>query len=80
MVSTIFQNEKQLFEKVRKVETKSMDWFLYDNGPRHERAKRQSCHHITTSPLICLANQLTGFYMMQPLAFNEFNKVQLKVL
>ena len=60
MVSTIFQNEKQLFEKIRKVETKSMDWFLYDIGPRHERAKRQSCHHITTSPLICLANQLNS--------------------
>ena len=27
--------------------------------------KRQSCHHI------CSANQLTGFYMMATLAFNE---------
>ena len=33
--------------------------------------KRQSCHHIETSQLSCKANQLTGFYMMATLAFNE---------
>ena len=33
--------------------------------------KRQSCHHIETTQLICSANQLTGFYMMVTLAFNE---------
>ena len=33
--------------------------------------KHQSCHHIETSQLICTANQLTGFYMMPTLAFNE---------
>ena len=33
--------------------------------------KRQSCHHIETSQLVCRANQLTGFYMMATLAFNE---------
>ena len=49
---------------------KSMDWFLYDNGLRHERVKRQSCHHIEISQLIC-ANQLTGFYMMATWAFKE---------
>ena len=33
--------------------------------------KRQSCHHIETSQLTCSANQLTGFYMMTTLGFNE---------
>ena len=33
--------------------------------------KRQSCHHIETSQLICRANQLTGFYMVATLALNE---------
>ena len=33
--------------------------------------KRQSCHHIETSQMICSENQLTGFYMMATLAFNE---------
>ena len=33
--------------------------------------RRQSCHHIETSQLICKANQLTGFYMMATYAFNE---------
>ena len=33
--------------------------------------KRQSCHHLETSQLICKANQLTGFYMRTTLAFDE---------
>ena len=33
--------------------------------------KRLSCHHIETDQLICFANQLTGFYMIATLAFNE---------
>ena len=33
--------------------------------------KRQSCHHIENSQLICRTNQLTGFYMMATLAFNK---------
>ena len=33
--------------------------------------KRQSCHYIETSQVICRANQLTGFYMMPTLVFNE---------
>ena len=32
---------------------------------------RQSCYHIEISQLICSANQLTGFYMIATLAFNE---------
>ena len=28
---------------------KSMDWFLYDNGPRHERVKRRAL--IQSTPL-----------------------------
>ena len=33
--------------------------------------KRQSCHHIETSQLSSSANQLTGFCMMETLAFNK---------
>ena len=36
--------------------------------------KRQNCHHIETSQLICSGNQLTGFYMMVTLAFNVLVK------
>ena len=35
--------------------------------------QRQSCHHIETSKLICRANRLTGFYMMDTLAFKELS-------
>ena len=34
-------------------------------------SKYQCCPHIETSQLICSANHLTGFYMMETLAFNE---------
>ena len=44
----------------------------------NELIKYYSCHHIETSQLIietiqliCRANQLTGFYTMTTLAFNE---------
>ena len=33
--------------------------------------KRRIYYHIETSQLICSANQLTGFYMMATLAFNQ---------
>ena len=33
--------------------------------------KGHGCHHIETSHLNCRVNQLTGFYMMETLAFNE---------
>ena len=39
--------------------------------PIHYLIKRQSCHHIETSQLICRANHLTGFYMMANFSFNE---------
>ena len=39
--------------------------------------RRQSCHHIETSQLICLANQLIGFYTMATLAFNELMLVTI---
>ena len=38
--------------------------------------KRQSCHHIETSQLICSINQLTGFFMMATLTFNKLNFFQ----
>ena len=34
--------------------------------------KHQSCHHIEIT--ICKANQVTGFYMMATLPFNELIK------
>ena len=45
----------------------------------YKLVKYQSCHHVetsqlicsVTSELICSANQLTGFYRMATLAFNE---------
>ena len=40
--------------------------------------KRQSYRHIETSQLICRANQLTGFYMMATLAFNELIRLILE--
>ena len=36
--------------------------------------KSQSCYHIETSQLICPTNQVTGFYMMATLAFNELKE------
>ena len=41
-------------------------------------SKCQSCHHIETSRLIYSANQLTGFYMMAPLTFNELIMFRVK--
>ena len=37
-----------------------------------ELIKRQSWHHTETSQLICTADQLTVFYVMISLGFNEF--------
>ena len=34
----------------------------------------QNYHHIETSQLIYFGNQLTGFYMMETLAFNELTE------
>ena len=48
--------------------SKSMDWFLYDNGLRLERVKCQCSPHIETSHLIFCTKQLTGFYMRAALA------------
>ena len=45
---------------------------------RTKLIKRQSYHHIETSQLICSADQLTGFYIMTALAFNELN-IQLNI-
>ena len=64
-----------------------MDWFLYNNGLCIERVKWFSLKVfqlkfnllnakvaiIETSQLIYRANQLTGFYMIATLAFNELN-------
>ena len=38
-----------------------------------EPIKCQFCPHIETSPLICTANQLTGFYIRATLALNGLN-------
>ena len=41
-----------------------MDWFLYDNGLRHERVKPVFSYN---------ANQLTGCNIILRLAFNRFH-------
>ena len=48
------------------LQSKSMDWFLYDNGLGHERVKPfqpSVAFHIETNHLIRSVNQMTGFYM-----------------
>ena len=40
--------------------------------------KGQSCYHIENNQLICSENQLSGFYMMTALGFNELMKCQPK--
>ena len=42
---------------------------------KNQFIKRQSYYYIETSQLIWRANQLTGFYMMATLAFNELTKI-----
>ena len=37
------------------------------------KSKCQCCAHIGTSQLICMANQLTGFYMRATMAVNGLN-------
>ena len=44
------------------------------------RTKLIKRHHIETSQLICSADQLTGFYIMTALAFNELIKHPVKYL
>ena len=44
-----------------------------------ELIKSRICHHIETSQLICWANQLTGFYMMTTITFNELTTSILNV-
>ena len=39
---------------------------------------RQCFPHIETSQLICLANQLTGFYMRVTLALNGLNNQRVQ--
>ena len=45
------------------------------NVPFTKLIKLQSYHHIETSQLICSAIQLTGFYMMATLRFNELSRI-----
>ena len=51
---------------------------LDDNAIVNDK-ERQSCHDIETRQLICFANQLTGFYMMGTLVFNELNRYYLLI-
>ena len=43
------------------VETSQEMWFLYD--AKFDLYHNVGYYHIETSPLICIANQSTGFYM-----------------
>ena len=45
--------------------------------PVFKLIKRQSCHHIESSQLICTTNQLTGFYVMATSAFKKLNLNQI---
>ena len=38
----------------------------------------ESCYHIKTSPLICAANQWTGFYMITVFVMKELNSVNIR--
>ena len=40
-----------------------MDWFLYDNGLRHERVKLSVVFDTETSHLIFSSCQVTGFFL-----------------
>ena len=42
--------------------------------------KCQCCHHIETSQLTCIANQLTGFYMRATLAFKGLSHKKHNIL
>ena len=54
---------------------RSLKW----NSHQHKLIKRQSCHRIENSQLICPANLLIGFYMMATLAFNELIDFTLSI-
>ena len=59
-----------------------MDWFLYDNGLRHERVKtfqRSVAFHKETSHLQCNANQMTGSYMKCNTGLNYWVNIFYKV-
>ena len=62
----VFSFFADFFNKLRKQIFHTKNIWNFD-----ELTKCQSCHHIETSQLIYSANQLTGFYMMATLAFNE---------
>ena len=49
------------------------NWLFHDGG----------CYHIETSPLICRANQWTGFYMITALVMKELtvaNQIKIEKL
>ena len=50
---------------------------IFTKKPDHRGLTGSSCHHIETSQLICSVNQLTGFYTMATLAFNELTDMLL---
>ena len=43
---------------------------------KHLPIKSQNRHHIETSQLICITNQLTGFYVMTTMAFYGFKSIK----
>ena len=73
-------NVSWYFQEVQngKICIKGLDWRWFvlwciwqRQIPLFKFIKRQNCHHIESSRLICSANQLTGYYMMAILVFNE---------
>ena len=55
---------------------KSMDWFLYNNGPRHERVKHSKTIYITFMQLLMFASKFPDFRQkLHPLIMQKSAKV-----
>ena len=53
-----------------------IDWFLYDNGPRHERVKHSKTINITFMQLLMFASKFPGFRQkLHPLIMQKSAKV-----
>ena len=70
----LFVSLLSCYLKGRNLRKLNTEYFFF----RSELIKGQSCYHIETSPLICSTNQLTGFYMMVTLAFNELSSTSIQ--
>ena len=51
----------QAFQRDKKLSSKNVSQLFHEGGP----------YHIEASPLICSANQLTGFYVIEASVMKE---------